>query len=1045
MNEFLIELQAKLDEVKSKGLINSDIDKIQGQLNKLKLQAEIDPNTISNLVKQLESIINQKITISNININQGSVVKEAQKTGQQIGSALNQGIKQTSSLDSVIDKQVKQLMSEYSIIGEKGSNAFEQIKQAILNYKKELSTVTSSGNDIFDIFGNSANINNITSALAENMKVADTTKSVYADLLEYIKQINSSGTKIHLPQSIKAEYGDMFLSMRNSLGAAFTTGKGTDFETFVTELNSQLGNTIDMSHGAEHAFEDLVNKVKSAKGSSYLSGNNLLNSGLVDVTEMESRISSVISNIESEEKRLAQASTSSTDMVIQNEGKKQQAIQETAQIQKQLIEAGNIIQRTDFATSFGSKDAAEEYFNTISKTVSVQEKLGENKNLESFIVETKNAKGAVEKLTFKYNELTKKFEYTGGSINNNGVIKQINAISAKADSLQTKLDKLKSNYSDVNTSRPIKDSNNISALSTQYDKVSQAIENVRNADNSTFSSMVSNAQREIAVLESMVAQFRNTENVATQMKSVDISSGIAQAQERLGKLKANSTGFEQMTQTIRELDTAIANVGDKSSLDSFIDRIRVAETQLTRVKAEANSMAKINKIQFQIETNGYESKIESLISRTRQWTDEAGNARISTKELSSAFDNLKAASNTLSNNNTVANQKALITAEKELDAQIKKVTSSIKIMNAQYAKDSTIASLHQKIQEFYDKNGAAHRKWGVQLKQMLAETASGATLTNQKVREIESSFIQVGNAARSAGRLGKSWFQTLREGMQSFSYWTSSTFLVMKGIQSIKGGLSTVKALDTALVDLKKTTTMTNSELEKFYYDSNKVAKQMGVTTEEIIKQAAAWSRLGFSSKDMATKMAKYSSMFASISPGLNLDSATDGLVSTMKAFSIGLDNADEVVDGIMSKINIIGNSKALNNSDIVDFLTRSSSALASANNSIEESIAMGEAIVEITRDAAGAGQVMKTTSMRIRGYDEELESYTEDLENLKGEIADLTKTAKTPGGISLFTDETKETYKSTYKILEEISEIWNDLTDKNQANNICLYVQKCA
>lgn len=208
----------------------------------------------------------------------------------------------------------------------------------------------------------------------------------------------------------------------------------------------------------------------------------------------------------------------------------------------------------------------------------------------------------------------------------------------------------------------------------------------------------------------------------------------------------------------------------------------------------------------------------------------------------------------------------------------------------------------------------------------------------------------------------------------------------------------------------------------------------MGVTTKEIISQASAWSRLGFSSEAMATKMAKYSSMFASISPGLDLDSATDGLVSTMKAFSIGLDNADDVVDGIMSKINIIGNSKALNNSDIVDFLTRSSSALASANNSIEESIAMGEAIVEITRDAAGAGQVMKTTSMRIRGYDEEVEAYTEELENLKGEIADLTKTAKTPGGISLFTDETKETYKSTYKILEEISVIWDDLTDKNQA-----------
>ena len=52
-NEFLILLQAKLDEVKSKGNINTDIDKIQSQLNKLKLQAEIDPNSIKNIVRHL--------------------------------------------------------------------------------------------------------------------------------------------------------------------------------------------------------------------------------------------------------------------------------------------------------------------------------------------------------------------------------------------------------------------------------------------------------------------------------------------------------------------------------------------------------------------------------------------------------------------------------------------------------------------------------------------------------------------------------------------------------------------------------------------------------------------------------------------------------------------------------------------------------------------------------------------------------------------------------------------------------------------------------
>lgn len=45
-----------------------------------------------------------------------------------------------------------------------------------------------------------------------------------------------------------------------------------------------------------------------------------------------------------------------------------------------------------------------------------------------------------------------------------------------------------------------------------------------------------------------------------------------------------------------------------------------------------------------------------------------------------------------------------------------------------------------------------------------------------------------------------------------------------------------------------------------------------------------------------------------------------------------------------MSKINIIGNTRALNNSDIVAFLTRSSAAMAEANNSLEDTIALGTA-----------------------------------------------------------------------------------------------------
>lgn len=71
---------------------------------------------------------------------------------------------------------------------------------------------------------------------------------------------------------------------------------------------------------------------------------------------------------------------------------------------------------------------------------------------------------------------------------------------------------------------------------------------------------------------------------------------------------------------------------------------------------------------------------------------------------------------------------------------------------------------------------------------------------------------------------------------------------------------------------------------------------------------------------------------------------------------------------------------------------------------------------------------------MRIRGYDEQTEEFIGNVEQLSGEIADLTKTASTPGGISLFTDDSKTEYKSTYQLLKEISEIYDQLNDQNQA-----------
>lgn len=528
-------------------------------------------------------------------------------------------------------------------------------------------------------------------------------------------------------------------------------------------------------------------------------------------------------------------------------------------------------------------------------------------------------------------------------------------INSDIDNLQGQINKLKL-QAEI-------DPNAISKLNHDIDKILNkefAISNI-GIDTGKIIKDAKNIGRQVGeTISDSAKRSTNNKNINVDKLSAD-AKALA---NNLNNFSSRNTGFDEFRIQINGIEVSLDSLISKLSYVDNASDFSTLRSQANALKSAFSELSKINKIQLSIDTGEYNSRVESLISKTRQWTDVNGNARISTNELKSALDNLNSASTTLSNDNSVTNQKRLIAAEKELDVQIKTVTNDIKSMSSNLMKDSAIDNLRQKYQKFYDSNGKSHRQFGAQMKAAMNELSSGTEISIQRGEELEQELIKIQNTCRQTGKLGKTFFQTLREGMSSFSYWTSSTFLVMKAFQSIKSGISTVKELDTALVDLKKTTTMTASELEDFYYASNDVAKQMGVTTEEIINQAAEFSRLGYSSKEAATEMAKYSSWFKTISPGMSIEQAGDTLTSIMKAFKYDVQD----VEKIMSMINTVGNNFAVSNLDISEILTRSSSAMMEANNSLADTIALGTAATEITRDAASVGNALKTISMRIRG-----------------------------------------------------------------------------
>ena len=240
-----------------------------------------------------------------------------------------------------------------------------------------------------------------------------------------------------------------------------------------------------------------------------------------------------------------------------------------------------------------------------------------------------------------------------------------------------------------------------------------------------------------------------------------------------------------------------------------------------------------------------------------------------------------------------------------------------------------------------------------------------------------------------------------------------------KFLSAISPAIDYVRELDASLTDLKQATGASDEELKQLFIDSENIAKELNTTTKEIINQTTWWKNLGYNIKDAQT-LAKNTSILSALSPGLGTEKAASSLLNTIKAFELEPDNS---LDSVISKINITGQNSGLSNTGITDILSQTSSAMAEAGNTLDETIALGASAMKITGSADTASDI--------------LNSITGNIQDNGPAISELTKTPDMPDGISLFTDETNETYNTTYRILSDIASVWEQLDSGSQAEII--------
>lgn len=427
-----------------------------------------------------------------------------------------------------------------------------------------------------------------------------------------------------------------------------------------------------------------------------------------------------------------------------------------------------------------------------------------------------------------------------------------------------------------------------------------------------------------------------------------------------------------------------------------------------------------------METGGYESKVESLIARTRQWTDANGNARISTSELSKAFDQLTTASNNYANSPTEAHQKALIASEKELDNQIRTVTNSVMSMNAELAKDSAITSFRNQVADFMSKNGKTVKsfQFGSELKDIFAQIQQGAKLSNQELSVLKQRFIDVQNAARASGKLGKTFFQTIREGMNKFSYWTSSTFLVMKGVQEIKKAVNFEKELDSALENINYTMDVTASQLENIGNKSIDMAKNLHTSAENVLGAVKLYANAKETADSILAK-AQPAIMLSNVT-GFSGEQSAKYLQTIMNQFDMTQDDLMNISDIIQG----VSQSMAHDFSDgivqVNEGISTSGEVARAAGMDLAEYASMIGLLVEKTGLAGSQlGNSLKTIITRttkageILGIDEgEISAAETSLRNIGVEVR------KTDGEFNEFNDT-----------MGELAKQWDTLSDVEKSN----------
>ena len=260
-----------------------------------------------------------------------------------------------------------------------------------------------------------------------------------------------------------------------------------------------------------------------------------------------------------------------------------------------------------------------------------------------------------------------------------------------------------------------------------------------------------------------------------------------------------------------------------------------------------------------------------------------------------------------------------------------------------------------------------------------------------------------------------------------------STMITMAALHKMQEALrivyQNVVEIDTAVTELRKVSEYTGKSLEEYMGRAAEQAQKLGVSISDYVNSTADWKRLGYSDED-AENLATYSTLLKNVGDNIDdVNTSSSYLISTLQGFGLLADQAEDVVN----KIDAVANTQPVTAKDLGEILTRSSAAMSAANNTLEETIALGTAANAVIQDADTVGTTLKSLSMYLRAAKSDAENAGIEVDGMANSVSELRSELKSLTGVDIMLDS--KNFKSTYQIMKELSQVWSSLSDVTQAN----------